>query len=342
MLRTPAASGREPAPAGAVMAVEPKPTPSGHGNGLGGQMGYCFVTGAQKSGTTWVGWMLREHPEIKVRGEAGYVGNASDATTWIDEAALDRFLEQASPRRLLGEHGRDELIAAAQRGMVESMLRLSCKPDAQTRVLGDRAPQAYCEGVEALHRLFPDAVFVNVVRDGRDVAVSNAFMMLRNRKWNEKSYGSMEVGAAAYAAHIDQDGTEARLLGDGMLDHYATRWARCIESGRRATELFDDRCVTLRYERLLEAPHAPVKRLFETLGVSSDDETVARCVEAASFESKSGGRKPGEQDAASFVRKGVAGDWKQYFGEREREIFNACAGQVLVEEGYEQSLEWTA
>ncbi len=334
--------------AGEAVAVEPKPerapepTTDLPADALGRVMGYCFVTGAQKSGTTWVGWILREHPEIKVRGEAGYVGGAHDATTWIDESALDRFLQEPSPRRLLGGIERDELLAAAQRGIVESMLRLSCKPDGRTRVLGDRAPQAYCEGVDRLHRLFPDAVYVDVVRDGRDVAVSNAFMMLRNRKWNEKSYGSMAAGEAAHAAHIEQDGTEARLLGDGMLDHYATRWARCIESGRRAKELFGDRCVRLRYEEMLESPHTPVRRLFEALGVASDEATVARCVEAASFESKSGGRKPGEQDAASFVRKGVAGDWKQYFGEREREIFNACAGRVLVEEGYEQSLEWTA
>ena len=343
MLRAPSTGGEESAAAGAAMAVEPKPASPAHDAALGRQMGYCFVTGAQKSGTTWVGWMLREHPEIKVRGEAGYVGNASDATTWINEEALDGFLEQPSPKRLLGELAREDLLAAAQRGMVESMLRLSCKPDAQTRVLGDRAPQAYCEGVEALHRLFPDAVYVNVVRDGRDVAVSNAFMMLRNRKWNAKSYGSMEAGEAAHAAHIEQDGSAAGvpLLGDGMLRHYATRWVRCIEAGRRAQELFGDRCVTLRYERLLEDPTGPVRRLFETLGVASDDATVAACVKASSFESKSGGRKRGEHDAGSFVRKGIAGDWKQYFGDREREIFNKRAGQMLIDEGYEASMEWT-
>ena len=317
--------------------LKPKPLPP---EMVAGRVySYCFVTGAQKSGTTWVGWMLRAHPQIAVRGEAGYLGNPDDATTWVHGEALERFLSQPNARRLLEHVPAERVLAAAQRGMVESLLRLSCEPDEHTRVLGDRAPHAYLLGLDRLHALFPDAVFVDVVRDGRDVAVSNAFMMLRNRKWNEKSYASLADAEAAHAAHIEGRG-EAPLFGAGQLDHYASRWAFCVAAGERARELFGDRYIRLRYEQMLGDPALHARVLFERLGVEADEQTVHACVRAASFERKSGGRQPGEADPGSFVRKGVAGDWVNYFREEDRAIFNRHGLDALVRLGYAPGAGW--
>jgi hypothetical protein len=46
------------------------------------------------------------------------------------------------------------------------------------------------------------------------------------------------------------------------------------------------------------------------------------------------GRKRGEEDPSSFFRKGVAGDWKHVFTQREREIFDREAGELLTRLGY--------
>jgi hypothetical protein len=63
-------------------------------------------------------------------------------------------------------------------------------------------------------------------------------------------------------------------------------------------------------------------------------------VEAASFERLSEGREQGQEDTSSFYRKGVAGDWKNHFTERDKRIFKKEAGELLIELGYERDLDW--
>ena len=90
---------------------------------------------------------------------------------------------------------------------------------------------------------------------------------------------------------------------------------RAIEDG---PALFGDRYTEVRYEDLLERPNEEVGRLLGFLGVDTDETLVEHCVSSASFEKLSKGRERGQEDPASFYRKGVAGDWKYLFDERDR------------------------
>jgi len=58
------------------------------------------------------------------------------------------------------------------------------------------------------------------------------------------------------------------------------------------------------------------------------------------FTRKSGGRKPGEEDVKSHYRKGVAGDWRNYFKEEHIAFFKSNYHDVLVKLGYEQNRDW--
>jgi hypothetical protein len=86
---------------------------------------------------------------------------------------------------------------------------------------------------------------------------------------------------------------------------------------------------------LLHKPRADVQRLLTFLAVDADEKTTTRCIESASFEKLSRGRKRGEEDPSSFFRKGVAGDWKNVFTERDRKVFSEEAGELLVRLGYQ-------
>jgi hypothetical protein len=46
------------------------------------------------------------------------------------------------------------------------------------------------------------------------------------------------------------------------------------------------------------------------------------------------------QDIASFLPKGQAGNWTRLFGERDKAIFKQVAGEMLVRWGYEDSGDW--
>jgi SAM-dependent methyltransferase/tetratricopeptide (TPR) repeat protein len=66
-------------------------------------------------------------------------------------------------------------------------------------------------------------------------------------------------------------------------------------------------------------------------------ERLEEVIIANRFDKLSGGRAPGQEDVTSHARKGIAGDWKNYFTPRVERIFNARFGDLLVRAGYEVS-----
>jgi hypothetical protein len=96
----------------------------------------------------------------------------------------------------------------------------------------------------------------------------------------------------------------------------------------------------VRYEDLLQRPEEEAGRILRFLGADDGGETVRRCVEAASFEAWTEGRQRGQEDSTAFLRKGVAGDWRGVFTERDRQIFKEEAGELLIELGYEEDDNW--
>lgn len=51
------------------------------------------------------------------------------------------------------------------------------------------------------------------------------------------------------------------------------------------------------------------------------------------------GKIPGEVEGNTF-RKGQIGSWKKYFTEEHKRLFKEIAGQLLIDLGYEQDLNW--
>ncbi|MDQ3943299.1 MAG: sulfotransferase domain-containing protein, partial [Actinomycetota bacterium] len=96
----------------------------------------------------------------------------------------------------------------------------------------------------------------------------------------------------------------------------------------------------VRYEDLLEHPNEEVERLLGFRGVDTDERLVEHCVSSASFEKLSRGRERGQEDPSSFYRKGVAGDWKYLFDERDRQVYKEEAGELLIRLGYEKNDGW--
>jgi DNA gyrase/topoisomerase IV subunit B len=76
---------------------------------------------------------------------------------------------------------------------------------------------------------------------------------------------------------------------------------------------------------------------FSCLNVSKG--IIQKVVSKYSFENQTK-RKPGEENTNSFLRKGVSGDWKNYFNEEAKDIFKRHAGDLLIKLGYEKDLNW--
>lgn len=81
-------------------------------------------------------------------------------------------------------------------------------------------------------------------------------------------------------------------------------------------------------------------RLMVHLDIGISKENVEHLLEKYSFQRLSGGRKPGNEDIKSHYRKGVSGDWKNYFNEKHKEIFKKNHGQLLIDLNYEKNRDW--
>ncbi len=68
--------------------------------------------------------------------------------------------------------------------------------------------------------------------------------------------------------------------------------------------------------------------------------TLRQVLDANSFERRANGRKPGEEAPGHKYRKGVAGDWRNYFTPRVADAFRAQYGDLLMQLGYEQDKNW--
>ena len=91
----------------------------------------------------------------------------------------------------------------------------------------------------------------------------------------------------------------------------------------------------VRFEALASRTVPEARRLFGFLGVDSRATVARPCVDKARFERWSKGRKRGTEDSSSFFRKGIVGDWRNFFTERDESIFREEAGDLLRELGYD-------
>lgn len=95
----------------------------------------------------------------------------------------------------------------------------------------------------------------------------------------------------------------------------------------------------VKYENLVENPYSQFQNIFNYLQIDISDQDFQDLVDRNSFQ-KITNRIPGEEDYNSHFRKGIAGDWKNYFTERVKYVFKERYGNELIRLGYEKNLDW--
>jgi Sulfotransferase family len=317
-----------------------------------------FIVGRPKSGTTWLQRMLNLHPEIVCKGEGWFFGRYDRNETFekVQDNNLGQQLRPGSLHNTLAEcdnlriwiertvwsRGGDveEHIAHLTREAVRYFLRRQLTETADKRIVGDKTPLQSAGIVREIGTMFPEAKVVHIIRDGRDVAVSHT-----HHRWNRVR--PVEEGGRLTPEERDKRDryreNAKRFLASGesiFSEQYilaaAKGWRSIVGNTHRdAPFILGDRYTEVRYEDLLERPEEEMGRLFCFLGASDDEGVVRRSVEKVRFE-KVARRQRGDEDSTAVLRKGVSGDWRSVFTERDRRIFGQIANDLLVELGYER------
>jgi hypothetical protein len=95
----------------------------------------------------------------------------------------------------------------------------------------------------------------------------------------------------------------------------------------------------VRYEEMVADEGAAFQRIFAHLHLEVAERRRQRVVDAYSFQ-RATGRAPGQEEVGHHLRKGVPGDWRNHFSPRLMRLFKERYGQVLMQTGYESSVEW--
>jgi len=96
----------------------------------------------------------------------------------------------------------------------------------------------------------------------------------------------------------------------------------------------------MKYEDLLEDELSQFSKILEHCKIVVPKEILLHAISSNSFEKKSGGRKRGQEDIKSHFRKGVSGDWKNYFSDSLKNEFKELYGELLIKTGYEKDMSW--
>lgn len=256
------------ASAGAPTTYDPSGSPL-HGRAI-------FLVGAPRSGTTWLHQLLAVHPDVATSGES-HVFCEGFATLFANHDDVDAHMNLST------WVSRAELLQLT-RSFVDGLfttVRDRSRPGA-THVL-DKTPN-HRPHAALLGEVYPDATFVHIVRDGRDMASS------AHSLWS--SWGS-----------------DYRGIGDA-----AGIWAGAITDIRE--HLGGLGYHEVRYEDLVAAPIEHLTGVLDAIGLPHDEELVRAAVEfgkapinVAPSDARTGARKWGdlEPDAARAVAL-TAGD----------------------------------
>ena len=297
-----------------------------------------FIFGHARSGTTLLVRLARLHPEVHCNYQAHFYTRKPLLKSLVDTPEAEEWLKRRSNR---WNQGRDlsplVLRAAADFIMEREAVR------AGKMIVGDKSPSSTIHGqaVRDLYAVHPDAKLVYLVRDGRDVMISERF-----RNFVEESrYLTSED--RRILAEFRKDRTpftngSRSIFTETFIHRVAKGWASNLsEIESEGKRLLGKNYIALRYEDLLSDPFEEMTRLWNFLGVKKVNKSLKKDIQAEmasnpdeEWQEKRNG------DIAAFLPKGHAGNWQRLFTAQDKAAFKEGAGEMLIKWKYEKDLNW--
>jgi len=281
-----------------------------------------FIVGVGRSGTTMLRLMLDAHPDLAIPPETHFVPDLIDAIE--GGANPEQAVATMTAVRQWGDLHTDPADVVARWRRLDSFapgpaLRafyaIYAERQGKPRY-GEKTP-AYVKSMLKIEAAMPEARFIHVIRDGRDVALS---------RWK-------------------------RTLGDdpAPAGQVAETWQRRIRRAQRHGRKLSH-YLELRYEDLVTDTEPNLRRIAEFLELPWNpvmltyyEHAAERMAEMARDLPATGGKptRPGEErmQAHAMTRKppdpSAMYRWKEKMSAGDVAAFDAVAGELLADLGYE-------
>ena len=296
-----------------------------------------FIFGHARSGTTLLMRLIRLHPDVHCNYQAHFFTRQPLLRSLVDTIEAEEWLRRKSNR---WNNGRDlsPLILRAAADFI--MERDAAKEGKQ--IVGDKSPSSTIHGqaVRDLHAVYPDAKLIYIVRDGRDVLISERFRNLVEESKFLKPEDKRILEGLRKDPMQFTDGTHS-IFTRAVVQRVVEGWVRNVqeteEEGRR---LFGANYCSLRYEDLLSRPFDEMQRLWNILGVQADPSLERDIANELSSNPDQEWQSRRNEDIASFLPRGRSGNWQRLFTSRDKSLFKEIAGEMLMKWGYEKDWNW--
>jgi hypothetical protein len=255
--------------------------------------------------------MIDSHPDVAIPPESHFIVSLSRSNDLYSNGgfASDAFLREllSRPNFQRWELPTEEVRSAFADwvgGYADAIRRLYsvyATHQGKNRY-GDKTP-SHVLHVSYLAELFPEGRFIHLIRDGRNGALS----------YMKEQFGPSTVGEAAIW------------------------WKRMVGAGRSAGHRLDQRRYReVRYEMLVESPEDTLRDLCEFIDIPFD-EAMLRYYDRADLLSGFGIRTSAHQNVKRAPTPNIR-DWREEMSKEDVALFEAIAGDLLSELGYDRAM----
>jgi len=265
-----------------------------------------LILGVRRSGTTLLRVVLDRHSELAVPDESYFVPQLADRhlrrvdpDDFVDDLRrINTFAEWDVP---LGKV-RGRLFEGMPIGAAIATVYAVYADEHGKQRWGDKTPM-YMQNLRLLERLFSDALFVHLIRDGRDAALSFLAMPrgLMTDTW-------MQPHTAT---------------------GFACQWKTEVQAARRlGRRVGGERYLEIRYEDLVADVETQLRRICEFAGLAYEP---AMAEYAGKVDVSA---KPHQQSLERPPTPGLR-NWRTQMSAAEAGAFGRIAGDLIRELGYE-------
>lgn len=268
-----------------------------------------FIVGAQRSGTTLLRLILNSHPDLAVPEEGTFMmpllrlyGQTPDREINFSEFSnILKYIRNNHQYRLWKlDKNSEEILELLRRGdrtlrAIFDELYGAYATFHSAKKWVDKTP-SFFRMIPKLIKIYPDAKFIHLIRDGRDVYLS----------W--RNYNPSRDNIAVNAAEWRYK--NARI----------EKSLKRIPQGNR---------LLVHYEDLVTKPVETTKRIFDFIGIDFRQDVLEFWRDSEKYIGKHHSKLIFQPISAESV-----GRWKEVLNENENAKFESIASDALSENGY--------
>ena len=281
-----------------------------------------FIIGYPRSGTTLLARLIRLHPEVHCNWQAHFFSQSGSLAQTIPTRDLSQWISRGNNRWTQSPEELGSVFRAITDYVLESEAAIEGKD-----IVGDKSPdEAWSVNLEMLRCIYPDALVINIVRDGRDVAISRRIQQFIDladslTRQDRRRQRAWEQGAA------NEPSSRSSMFTRTWLAREAARWSFEVQqTDRWARANLGDRYRAITFEELLDLPIQSMSEIWRSLGVKEIPQDLGAAIEgemvqnpAADWHAKIA------PETVSGLPRGTPGVWRSVFSDEDQSIFLKAA-----------------